>query len=243
MSIIGLAIPTSPVAYAVDATNNLHIFNFMNVGTPVSKAISNLQPGESVVGIDMRPATGQLYALGSTGRLYVLNTSTGAATMVGLGPVAVLEGTDFGFDFNPLVDRIRIISDTGQNLRLHPVDGVLVAQDGDLNPGTPDATAAAYANNFPGTMATTLYDIDSTTDMLYKQDPPNNGTLTGIGSLGIDIMEMNGFDIGGASNTGYAILTVGSQAKIYSINLSTGMATAVANFPSSVNGFAVGLGF
>ncbi|RZJ69310.1 DUF4394 domain-containing protein [Flavobacterium sp.] len=242
-SIIGIAIPTNPVGYAVDAANNLHTFNFLDPGTPVTKAITNLQAGESVVGIDMRPATGQLYALGSTGRIYVLNTATGAAAMVGSGPVATLEGTDFGFDFNPFVDRIRIVSDTGQNLRVHPTDGVLVAADGALNPGTPNVTAAAYTNNYPGTASTVLYDIDSTTDMLYKQDPPNNGTLASVGGLGIDVMENNGFDIGGASNTGYAILTVGTTAKIYSINLTTGAATAVANFPSSVNGFAVGLGF
>ncbi|MBD3582880.1 DUF4394 domain-containing protein [Flavobacterium selenitireducens] len=242
-SIIGIAIPTSPVAYAVDGSNNLHTFNFMSPGTPVSKAITGLQPSESVVGIDMRPVTGQLFALGSTGRLYVINTATGASTMVGAGPVATLVGTDFGFDFNPFVDKIRIVSDTGQNLRVNPVDGSLVATDGNLNPGTPTITAAAYTNSYPGTASTVLYDIDSATDMLYKQDPPNAGTLTAIGSLGIDVMDTNGFDIGGNSNTAYAILTVGTTNKIYSINLSNGSATAIADFPASVNGFAVGLGF
>lgn len=242
-SIIGIAIPTSPVAYAVDGANNLHVFNFMEPGTPVSKAITGLQPSESVVGIDMRPVTGQLFALGSTGRLYILNTSTGAAAMVGAGPVATLAGTDFGFDFNPFVDKIRIVSDTGQNLRVNPVDGSLVATDGPLNPGTPMVTAAAYTNSFPGTATTVLYDIDSATDMLYKQDPPNAGTLTAIGALGIDVMDANGFDIGGSSNTGYAILTVGTAHKIYSVNLTNGTATAIADFPAAVNGFAVGLGF
>lgn len=242
-SIIGLAIPTAPVGYAVDGANNLHIFNFMNPGTPVSKPIGNLQSGESILGIDMRPVNGQLYALGSTGRLYTLNTATGAAAMVGLGPVAVLSGTDFGFDFNPLVDRIRIVSDTGQNLRVNPNDGLLAATDGALNPGTPAVTGAAYTNNYPGTTATVLFDIDSNTNMLYKQDPPNNGTLTAVGPLGVDVMSSNGFDIGGTSNMGYAILTVGTTSAIYSINTSSGAATQVAAFPASVKGFAVGLGF
>lgn len=241
--IIGLAIPTSPVAYAVDATNNLHIFNFMSPGTPVTKAITGLQAAETVVGIDMRPATGQLYALGSTGRLYVINTSTGVTAMVGVAPVAVLSGSDFGFDFNPVVDRIRIVSDTGQNLRVNPNDGLLAATDTSLNPGTPNVTAAAYLNNYPGTTTTTLFDIDSTTDMLYTQNPPNNGTLVAVGALGIDVTAMNGFDIGGTSNMGYAILTAGSASKIYSINTTTGAATAIADFPASVKGFAVGLGF
>jgi hypothetical protein len=72
-----LAIPTNPVAYAVDESNNLVIFNPSNIGTPVSKAITGLQTGESILGIDFRPVNGQLYALGSTSRLYVLNTSSG----------------------------------------------------------------------------------------------------------------------------------------------------------------------
>lgn len=242
-SIIGIAIPTAPVAYAVDASNNLHIFDFNNPGTPVTKAITNLQASETVFGIDMRPATGQLYALGSTGRIYTLNTSSGAATMVGVAPVAILNGTDFGFDFNPVVDRIRIVSNTGQNLRVNPNDGLLVATDTSLNPGTPNVTAAAYINNFAGTATTVLYDIDSTTDMLYMQNPPNAGTLVVVGSLGIDVTASNGFDIGGTSNIGYAILTVGGTSGIYTINTTTGAATLITSFTLSVKGFAVGLGF
>lgn len=240
--IIGIAIPTNPVAYAVDASSNLHIFNFNAPGTPISKAIANLQPSETILGIDMRPATGQLYALGSTGRIYTLNTSSGAATMVGVGPAAVLNGTDFGFDFNPVPDRIRIVSNTGQNLRVNPNDGLLAATDTSLNPGTPNITAVAYLNSFPGTATTVLYDIDLSTDMLYTQNPPNNGTLVSIGSLGVDATSAN-FDIGGTSNTAYAVLTVGGTNGIYTINKDTGAATLLVSFPASVKGFAVGLGF
>ncbi|WP_415581809.1 DUF4394 domain-containing protein [Flavobacterium longum] len=242
-AIIGLAIPTQKVAYAVDMANNLHIFNPNMPGTTTVKAITNLQPSENVLGIDMRPVNGQLFALGSTGRLYALNTATGAATMVGSGPFATLDGTDFGFDFNPTVDRIRIVSNTGQNLRVNPNDGTLSATDGMLNPGTPNVTAAAYTNNFPGATTTVLFDIDSTTDMLYTQTPPNNGTLVGVGALGVDVTASNGFDIGGTSNMAYAILTVGGNAKVYMINTTTGAATAMGDFPASVKGFALGLGF
>lgn len=243
-SIIGIAIPTNPVAYAVDSSNNLHIFNFNNPGTPITKAITNLQASETLYGIDMRPATGQLFALGSTGRIYVLNTATGAAAMVGVAPAAVLDGTDFGFDFNPVPDRIRIVSNTGQNLRVNPNNGLLAATDGALNPGTPNVTAAAYTNSFPGTATTTLYDIDSTTDMLYIQNPPNNGTLAVVGALGVNVTSSNGFDIGGTSNMAYAILTVGGTNGIYTINTTTGAATLLTAFPTaSIKGFAVGLGF
>lgn len=242
-SIIGLAIPTPPVAYAVDASNNLMLFDINNPGTPIVKAISNLQTSETILGIDVRPATGQLYALGSTGTIYTIGLLSGTATMIGAGPAAVLSGTDFGFDFNPTVDRIRVVSNTGQNLRINPDTGVLAATDTSLNPGTPNVTAAAYINNYKGATVTTLFVIDSSTDMLYKQDPPNNGTLNALGSLGFDITAGNGFDFGGNSNIGYALLTVGGTNGIYTINKDTGAATFVVAFPTAnIKGFAVGLG-
>ena len=242
--IIGLAIPTPPVAYAVDLTNNLQIFNPNNAGTPVSKSITGLQAGENILGIDMRPATGQLYALGSTSRLYAINMSSGGATMVGLLPLTtLLSGTSFGFDFNPTVDRIRVISNTGQNLRLNPNDGTVAAIDGALNPGSPAVSAAAYTNSFAGATTTVLFDIDVTTDKLYTQNPPNNGTLIETGALGIDVTAENGFDIGGTSNKAYALLTVGGVTRIYTINTTSGAATQLSAFPNSARGFAVGLGF
>ncbi|WP_462222461.1 DUF4394 domain-containing protein [Ferruginibacter sp.] len=242
--VIGIAIPTRPVAYSTDMANNLLIFNLTTPATPVTKAITGLQAGENILGIDMRPATGQLYALGSTSRLYTINMSSGAATAVGTAPfTTALAGTSFGFDFNPTVDRIRVVSNTGQNLRLDPNTGLIAAVDGALNPGTPAASAAAYTNNFAGATATTLFVIDPSTDKLYTQTPPNNGTLVEVGALGINVETDNGFDIGGRTNLAYALLTVGTTTKIYSINLSTGAATSVADFPGLARGFAVGLGF
>jgi len=106
-SIVGLAIPTEPVAYAADGSNTLHIFN-PQTGTSVTKPITGLQTGETLYGMDFRPANGQLYAVGSTSRIYTINPSSGLATIVGSGPFSpALEGTDVGFDFNPTVDRIR----------------------------------------------------------------------------------------------------------------------------------------
>jgi hypothetical protein len=242
-SVIDIAIPTEPVAYAVDASNKLHIFNPASP-TVVSKDIKGLQTGETIHGIDFRPATGQLFALGSSSRLYVLNLGTGDAVQVGAIPfIPALSGTDFGFDFNPMVDRIRVVSNTGQNLRLNPDDGLVAGTDGTLNPGTPAIAAAAYTNNFAGATATKLFVIDHTTDKLYEQNPPNNGTLVEIGALGVDITSANGFDIGSASNKAWMIATVGGTTRLYSVNTTTGALTEPVNFPSSVKGFAVGLGF
>jgi Domain of unknown function (DUF4394) len=242
--IIGLAIPTNAVAYSTDNSNNLLIFNLVTPATPVTKAIVGLQVGENILGIDMRPATGQLYALGSTSRLYTINMASGAATVVGTAPfTTLLSGTSFGFDFNPTVDRIRVVSNSGQNLRLDPNTGLIAAIDLSLNPGAPAVSAAAYTNNFAGTTTTALYVIDPSTDRLYLQNPPNNGTLVDVGALGINVETDNGFDIGGRTNMAYALLTVGTTTKIYSINLSTGAATSLADFTGTAKGFSVGLGF
>ncbi len=239
----GIAIQTDPVAYAVSQTNDLYIFNPATPGTFVTKTISGLSAGEKVLGLDFRPLNGQLYGLTSNSRIITLNASSGAAAVVGVLSIP-LSGTDFGFDFNPTVDRIRIVSNTGQNLRYNPNDPLLpVLIDGPLNPGMPDVSAAAYTNNFAGATSTMLFDIDVNTDKLYLQNPPNNGVLTEIGSLGVNIDNSSGFDIGGTSGTAWAILSVKGNAKLYTINTTTGAAIEKANFNVLVNGFTVGLGF
>ena len=243
--LIDIAVNTSAVAYTVNAANMLQIFNPTTVGTIVSKAITGLGMGETILGIDFRPATGQLFGLATTtagaAKLYTFNLSSGAATAVGTGFMLATGVTGIGFDFNPTVDRIRVVTNTGQNLRLNPNDGTIAATDMNLNPGTPAITGAAYTNNFAGTTSTALLVLDATT--LYTQAPPNVGTLTPVGMLGITNAVQNGFDIGGSSNNAFALFTVGTTTKIYSINITTGAATAGIDFPNAANGLAIGLGF
>ena len=241
--ITGIAIPTMPVAYAVDNSNRLLIMN-PSTGSVVVKNIMGLMMDDMIVGIDMRPATGQLYALGMQSRLYTINLANGMASTVGdMAFSPMLSGSSFAFDFNPMVDRIRVISNMGQNLRLNPAMGVVAATDPNLNPGMPVVTAAAYTNNFKGAASTNLYDIDVASDMLFMQNPANAGTLTNGKSLGINVDDENGFDIGGTSNKGWAILKVGAQTGLYTIDLASGMASYKMAVPYTVNGFAVGLGF
>ena len=245
-SLVGMAVPTEPVAYTADGNNNLMIFNPFNP-VPIVKAITGLQSGEMLFGIDFRPANGQLYAIGSTSRLYTINTSNGAATLVGSGPFSpALTGRDVGMDFNPTVDRIRVVSNSGQNLRLNPNDGTVAAVDGDLNPGPVVVTAAAYTNNFPGATTTVLYDISTRTGaMLFRQNPPNSGGLEPVGMLGVNAEGGNGFDIGGASNTAYALLRSSGTTRLYTVNLMSGATTSGGTLPGNpqVRGFAIGLGF
>jgi len=224
--------------FALTNANELLRLDSSAPGTILSTvSISGLQAGENLLGIDFRPASGQLYALGSTSRLYTIDLSSGAATQVGAGPfVPALNGTSFGFDFNPVVDRVRVVSDADQNLRLNPGTGALAGSDtplayaaGDPNAGAnPNLVGLAYNNNTAGATITTLYGIDSNLDILVIQNPPNNGTLNTIGPLGFDTSGAVGFDIA-ASGTGFAALQVGGLAGLFSIDLATGAATSVGS--------------
>ncbi len=243
-NVIGLAVTTDPVSYAVDNSNNLVIFNPYNPA-PIMKPITGMQTGEMVMGLDMRPVNGQLYALGSTSRLYTINASSGAATAVGTTPFTpALTGTQFGFDFNPTVDRIRIVSNTGQNLRAHPETGAIVAIDGNINPGTPSVTASAYTNNFAGTTTTTLFAIDAMTKKLYMQNPPNNGTLVEVGNIVGMTSDANGFDIGSTSSKAFVLFGDETSVKLYQVNLGNAqLSSGTTVSMTGVRGFTLGLGF
>lgn len=242
-NLIDIAIPTPPVAYGVDEANMLQIFDPTRPQMMMARPITGLAAGEVIHGIDFRPANGELFAfaVNATGmaRLYKLNTSSGAAAAVGTGFMAGVASA-WAFDFNPTVDRIRLVSNTGINLRLNPNDGTIAATDGNINPGTPMISGAAYTNNFNGATTTVLYVMNGTT--LFKQDPPNNGTLVAVGNLGINITEMNGFDIGGRSGMAYAVATVGTTTNIYTVNLTTGAMTSTGTIATRFRAFAVGLG-
>jgi len=224
--------------YGVTQDNTLIRFNPQVPGTILSGvAIQGMQTNEVVRGIDFRPATGELYAMGSFSRLYTINVSTGVATQVGPQFSTPLNGSSFGFDFNPTVDRIRVISDADQNLRLNPITGAVAAVDGamnyvagDLNFGVnPNAVGGAYTNNFAGAMTTTLYVIDTNLDILAIQNPPNAGGLVTVGSVGADLNDMAGFDISGATGIAYAAVRDVALARttFWTINLNTGAGTFV----------------
>ena len=149
----------------------------------------------------------------------------------------MLTGTTFGVDFNPVADRLRIVSDAGQSLRIN-VDTGLVTTDGNLNPGAPQVVAAAYKQSFPATTATQLIDIDLATNSLQLQNPPNDGTLTPIGALDpvLTFSPTAGFDIGGGDDglsIGALQPTGSAQSVLYRVNLKTGLLTSVGNIGPS----------
>jgi uncharacterized repeat protein (TIGR01451 family) len=232
-------------AFGLDVSNNLLRFDTALPGTILSSTpITGLQPGENILGMDFRPGAGgnrSLYAIGSGSRLYTIDTTTGAATLVAsltadptdaTNPFTALNGTQFGVDFNPVPDRLRVVSNNGQNLRINVENG-LVITDTNLNPGTPSIVGAAYTNSFAGATGTTLYDIDSGTDQLLIQSPPNNGTVTAVGSgLGVNVQGLLGFDIR-SNNQALAVMTTdGVSSALYSIDLLSGTAALIGSVGS-----------
>jgi len=237
--------------YGVTDTSRLVTFDSATPGavsTPI--AITGLAAGETIKGIDIRPATLQLYALGSTGRLYRVDVVTGAATAIGASGLTLTGDADI--DFNPTVDRIRVVTDADLNARVNPNTGAradTAPNDGNLNPGNPNVTGTAYTNNAPASSAfplvptTTQLDIDTSTDRLFVQTPPNSGTLTASKPLGVDVGGDVGFDISTTSsptgtpgtNTLYAVMRAvsDSRARLYTINENTGAATAVGEVAGS----------
>jgi hypothetical protein len=238
--------------YGIDADNKLVIFGSLRPDVVASVVtVTGIQAGEKIEGLDVRPVDGMLYALGSTGRIYTINPTTAVATAVSATPFATLTGAAFGWDFNPTVDRIRLHSDQEQDLRLVPTTGALAATDGaldyaigDVGFGTNPAIAgSAYTNSLAGATTTTLFAIDAARGALVVVNPPNNGTLVTVGSLGTTTTTDVGFDIAGNNNTGYVTLTsvAGGASSLYVINLATGTLFPIGNVgsPRPLRGIAV----
>ena len=203
-------------------------------GTLLSEVrVTGLADGEKLVAIDRRPANGVLYGVatdGTAARLYAVRG--GVATAVG---TAFAIGGSLSMDFNPTVDRIRLVSSDGTNLRLHPDTGAVVAVDGPLAyaSGPAEVAGVAYTNNDtdPAT-ATTLYDVDSALDRLAIQSPPNAGTLTAVGPLGVDATpDATGFDIhtyvsgGAVRNLAFVSVVDRGRTLFGMVDLATGAVT------------------
>jgi Domain of unknown function (DUF4394) len=210
-----------------------------------------------VVGIDVRPANGLLYGLTNTDKIYTINPLTGESQLVSTLSIPFKGTIRSGIDFNPVPDRLRLVDAKGQNFRVNVDTGAVLSDTAlnyaanDVNAGaTPQITAAAYTNAFAGppsptgvtppTRTTQLFDIDSYRDVLVLQNPPNDGTLTTIGPLGIDFKPTGEFDIfSPRPDVNFAFAVSGST--FYSIDLATGAAVAVGSAGKGVN--LVGLTF
>lgn len=261
---LGIAVSSNPAnaqtAYAISG-GGFNLISFDVTNPSVVTTIGAFSGGGSGFAfgvpaldtLDFRPANGLLYGYNDvTDSLYTVDTATAALTLVGSGGIGTNTNV-LDIDFNPSIDRIRIVTATNQNLVVNPNTGALQLDATPLNyPGgtpIPRVVANAYAGNVTGSnFPFPQYAIDVTANRLVGLDN-NNGTLTGIGSgLGVDADDFTSFDIFTSItgvNSAYAIIdtTVGGSAPtLYSINLTTGAATGgvlLGGGASQVTGLAI----
>ena len=214
-----------------------------------AKPITGLLGSDTITAIDVRPSTGALYGLSSNSRLYTIAPGTGRATPVA-GPFSPtrLGPQDAGFDFNPTVDKLRVVTGPGLNFRLDPITGQVVDGDAALTgvqadrnlsyeandpagSAKPRVAASAYSNNSAGAAGTRLFGIDTARDTLVLQNPPDAGVLNTVGKLRIDAGGPVGFDIakGGRAYASFALRGRGPTG-LFRVNLSNGRTTPAADF-------------
>ncbi|KQU49713.1 hypothetical protein ASG67_11410 [Sphingomonas sp. Leaf339] len=240
-ALLALTAATSAQAatiFGVDELNNLVTIDSGNPAiTTSSRAITGVT--NSIQALDFRPLDNMLYGLGTDRVVYTINTATGVASAV--SGVLNLTGTEFGFDFNPTIDRLRIVSNSNDNYVFNPNDGSLTTATpvfyaaGDANVGAnPDVTALAYTSSTFGAAAasTQLYAIDTALDVLTRQ-ANSAGTLNTVGSLGTNVGARTSFDIAGSD--AFAL----NGRTLYNVNLATGALSQVGLVDRSLFGIAI----
>jgi hypothetical protein len=209
------------------ATTAQNVLVRLNSGSPqrlrARRPISGLPAGVTLQGIDFRRRTGDLYGVGSDG----YPSDPNAAIAVADGPAFSTPGatSTSASTSTPAVVKIRVVSDVGRNLRLNVDEDTLLSADGDIDPGTPQIVGSAYMNSgFSPNVApsTMLFAVDATSDQIFLQNPPNNGTLANGKSLGIDVRIDTGFDIAG-DDVGYVVTRNGRGSRLYTVDPMTGV--------------------
>jgi hypothetical protein len=243
LRVVGLTDSGRLVSFAADKPEHVRVLG----------KIAGLQGDQGLVGIDYRVQDGRLYGVGESGGIYTVSLRRGRPWATQVSKLTVpLNGTSFGVDFNPAANRLRVVSDTGQNLR-HNIDDPMgapatgtTATDGALTfPGPPPVpasgvTAAAYTNNdLSADTSTTLFDIDTTGDQVVLQSPANAGLLAPTGKLGADAGSSAGFDIYSTlsrgttvRNTGFATVSVSGRQTFHRVDPLTGDAALLGHFPA-----------
>ncbi len=242
VALAGAGVANAADIVGVTVQNNIVIFNQANPGTLISDvAVTGLNAGEQLLEIDLRPATGEIFGITSGNRLTRIDALTGVATPFAAAFAPALADVRYGIDFNPTVDRIRVVGSNTNNRRLNPnTGGSVVASDTALtvfaSTDSPFAVSTAYSNSLAGVPAgsTRQFVIDSRRGELGEVGSMaggngsfNGGIITFIGGLGFGngmLSENLGFDIFGP--TGEAFVSVqsslGGVSNFGTVNLASG---------------------
>jgi hypothetical protein len=206
------------------------------LGAAVITGLNNAAGGERITDIDVRPGSGELYGRSNFGQLYRVSTFAGFSVAVGT-PVGTF-APNTGMDFDPVADRLRVVSNGGENYTFNPTFGNLEAVGAPLSylPGdafqgqAPRVTGIAFTNSVPLATSTTLYGIDHVRNTLVTfVSAPNSGLIRTVGSLGFDVKGGVGFDIDGPTNVAFAALQTPNvgPSLLSTVNLATGAASVL----------------
>ena len=237
-ALLGASGAQAATIYGVDENNNLVTFDS---SSPSSFSSSTKITGlnNSILSIDFRPLNGALYGLGADKTVYTIDTATGIATAVG-GALG-LSGAEFAFDFNPTIDRLRIVGNSNENYVFDPNSGALTTATpvayaaGDVNAGLDaDITGGAYTSSTFGAAGSTtqLYGIDTARDVLVRQ-ANNTGVLQTVGATGVDLGSRTSFDIAGTDAFAF------NGSSLYRVDLTSGAFSQVGNTSRALFGIAI----
>ena len=260
VALTGLGADSASAERAVGVTGARTLVQFDTTAPSVTttRLITGLQDeaNENLMGMDVRPATGELHLFTGTGagvttllRTYKLDPGTATATFVGSSDTPQ-GGNQFGgtaFDISPVSDVMRVFQAT-LNFRMNPNTGALVAND--AVPSDDGVTGVAYDRNVsPSPGVTTLFGIDTfgaNNDQLVTvggvdgSPSPNGGQVMPVGALGFNLTAQDvGFDISPSGVAYASFLPTPGVAGLFTIDLQTGAATLVESMGIVMRSLAI----
>ncbi len=214
------------MAVGLSGDRTLHMIDSSSATVTASMEVEGV---DRLLGIDLRPATGQLIGVTDGFDIVEIDPASGAATKISTMDMElpVMDGQPVIVDFNPMANKLRFMSGT-TNHRVDiesgavTVDGSLAFEDADMHAGeAPDIVAAAYINSFGQPDATAMYDIDATINAVIQQTSPNDGTLAAIGKLGVECPQTYAFDIA-TDEAGNNTAWLATEGMLHTVSLETG---------------------
>ena len=226
-----LAVAAPAVAHEMVAIDEAgQMFRFSSKNPRAIEKVNISGTDARIVGIDMRPADQTLYGVSRNGTIYRIDSGNGRAMMMSRMSVP-LTGSVAMVDFNPVADRMRVVTSDGRNLRVNietgetTEDGKLNYNDGSTSGGI---TGGGYTNSVRGATTTELWQVDGGNQTLSLQDPPNAGTLNKRSAIALTggTKDLHGGDVvTDASGRSEAYVVRGSR--LFKIDLATGQIAMV----------------
>jgi hypothetical protein len=179
----GVTLPAGVPVYALTSDNAIYVLR-PGSGQYTRLGRVNTPDGGNLIGIDFRPADNtptKLYGLTDLGTIYnidVSNSRFGQIQKISTMNPRFTGGFENVFDFNPVVNAIRVSGSNDQNLAVvNGADGSNLSTvatqtkfayaQGDVNAGKdPEISGAAYTNNVAGATSTLYYGVDHDLDVM-----------------------------------------------------------------------------